>query len=472
MCYNVLNMSSNQSDNKINNRKSNNKLAKKTRKPTIQKRSTIGAEVEFFILNKKGQAVNKADLILNRLKKENKKKDIVSEAGKNMIEAGCFPNTQGVSAMESLLENLETLLFAAEEETLAILPLGTYPGKMNPAIRKNGHYKYESELFGPNIYKLIAQCSGFHVHYSLPWGSFDCKKLKLKKLINSKHKQSLVNSYNFLTAADPALLTFAQSSPFYQGKYIAKDTRALLWRGDDELNFSPSLYKNFPEFGQLSGYKHTLTDLIDFIEKMNADWQEILSKHKLTKSELIAYPSVLNTNWTPLRINRHGTLEQRGMDINTPLVILAISRVVHNVIKAIQERFVKVEVSDIAIEHPFEYKNKTILIPPFTYVKTELQKAAIYKGLEDERVLKYCKRLLGLAKRLNGRKNEDIFEPLQTMIDQKKTTSDEIIDLAKAKGHKDLKKILPPDIANEISLHYSNKLFKEMVLFRELVKRL
>lgn len=466
-------MSSNHSDKKTSNKKSKSKLAKhNSRKSVIQKKSTVGAEVEFFILNKKGKVINSADKILNRLKKENKKKDIVSEAGKNMIEVGCYPNAQGVNAMESLLENLETLLYTAEEENLAILPLGTYPGKINPVIRKNSHYKYESKLFGPNTYKLIAQCSGFHVHYSLPWGVFDGKKLKLKKLVNSKHKQSLVNAYNFLTAADPALLTFAQSSPFYQGKYIAKDTRALLWRGDEDINFSPSLYKNFPNFGQLSRYKHTLTDLINFIEKMSKDWEEILRKNKFSKSELVPYPSVLNTNWTPLRINRHGTFEQRGMDINTPLVILAISRVVHNVIKIIQEKFVKVEVSDIAIEQPFKYKNKTIFIPPFTYVKTELQKAAIYKGLEDEGVLRYCKRLLDLAKRFDTKKNEHIFEPLEKMIEQKKTTSDEIIDMAKKLGHKDLNKVLSPAIAAEIALHYSNKLFKEMVLFRELVREL
>jgi len=38
------------------------------RTPSVQKRSTIGAEVEFFICDKKGRIVNEADTILKKLK--------------------------------------------------------------------------------------------------------------------------------------------------------------------------------------------------------------------------------------------------------------------------------------------------------------------------------------------------------------------------------------------------------------------
>ncbi|MFH1890294.1 MAG: glutamate-cysteine ligase family protein [Candidatus Kuenenbacteria bacterium] len=441
------------------------------RTSNVQKRSTIGAEVEFFILSKNGRIANEADKILKRIKDKNKGKDIVKECGHNLIEAGCYPDLEGVNTMQSMSDNLETLLYAAEEEDLIICPLGTYPGDNNVRTRQTDHYKVEEKLFGKNTYKQASRCAGMHIHYALPWGVFDFKKLRLKKRINSKHKESLVNSYNFLLAADPGLSVFAQSSPFYQGQFIGKDARALVWRGDSDIKFNPSLYNMFPEFGELPRYKQTGTDLINLTEKMYKNWIQILLDSGIKEKDLPVYKSILETDWTPLRVSRHGTLEARGMDINTPLIALALSGIIQNVLKTIQEEFITVEISDSAINEPFKYEKKKILIPPFTYVKTELQKEAFYKGFEDETIFKYCKRLLWLAKNLGVKKDDIIFEPLEKMIAEKKTVSDDIIALSKKLGHKDFKQTMPADVAAQIALEYSGKLFKEMVLFRELVKR-
>jgi hypothetical protein len=446
-------------------------IVKPERSSSIQKRSTIGVEVEFFILNKNGRIINKADQLLDRIKKNNKGLDVTKEVGKNMIEVGCYPDLEGINSLLSLSENLETLLYAAEEMDYVLCPLGTYPGKNNPETRNTDHYKIENKLFGKNAYMQASRASGLHIHYALPWGVYDFKKHKLKKRVNSKHKQCLVNSYNFLIAADPALSTFAQSSPFFQGSLVGKDARALIWRGDSDICFSPSLYNQFPVYGELPSYQHTGTDLINFTEEMYRNWNNILLDGGIKESDLPKYKSILETNWTPLRLSYHGTLEQRGMDINTPLVILALSRVIQNILRAIQEDFVKVYVSDKAIDEPFKYENNSILIPPFTYVKNELQRLAFLKGLDNDQVYRYAKRLLWLARELGVKKDENIFDPLEAMLSERKTTSDNIIALAKKLGHKDMTHDMPADIAAQIALEYSSKLFKEMVLFRELVKR-
>ena len=86
------------------------KISKPSRTQSVQKRSTIGAEVEFFICDKNGRVVNQADQLLDKLKKTNKKLDIVKEVGENMIEVGCYPDLEGINTLQSLLENLETLL--------------------------------------------------------------------------------------------------------------------------------------------------------------------------------------------------------------------------------------------------------------------------------------------------------------------------------------------------------------------------
>ena len=281
----------------------------------------------------------------------------------------------------------------------------------------------------------------------------------------------MVNAYNFMVAADPALSTFAQSSPFYQGKFIGKDARALIWRGDRDLKFSPTLHGTSPQAGELPPYQHTGTDLINFTEKAYQYWIDFLLNRGIAKKDIPTYKSKLATNWTTLRISHHGTLEQRSMDINTPLIVLALARVIQNIMRAIQENFIKVYVSDQAVDEPFKYLDKSILIPPYTYVKTELQRRALFKGLEDEKIFQYCKRLLWLAKEFGSPADADIFEPLEKMLQTKKTVSDDIISLAKKLGHKKLDQPLANDIAAQIALTYSNKLFKEMVLFRELVKR-
>ena len=52
------------------------------------------------------------------------------------------------------------------------------------------------KIFGKQRFNIAARCVGLHCHYSLPWGVFDYKNKIIKKLIDSKNKQSMVNIYN------------------------------------------------------------------------------------------------------------------------------------------------------------------------------------------------------------------------------------------------------------------------------------
>ena len=79
-------------------------------------------------------------------------------------------------------------------------------------------------------------------------GEFLTQIHMLKMLTRSKIKDSVVNSYNMLIAADPALTCFMQSSPFYQGEYIGKDSRVIMYRGGKPLNNMKYFYANFQQF--------------------------------------------------------------------------------------------------------------------------------------------------------------------------------------------------------------------------------
>jgi len=69
-----------------------------------------------------------------------------------------------------------------------------------------------------------------------------------------------------------------QSSPFYQGRRLAKDSRMLVYRGSEELGYPKGLYTNFPAFGSLPAYVHAGTDLINRITERNKAWMEAV-KH-------------------------------------------------------------------------------------------------------------------------------------------------------------------------------------------------
>jgi Glutamate-cysteine ligase family 2(GCS2) len=436
------------------------------RKKRNLKKLTIGLEAEFFILDKNGKIVDKADVILNRLNKEKKitGSEIVKEVGKSMIEVGSYPYESSIDTMKSLIKNIKTLIYIADEEGLRLCPLGTYPGKFTPQIRTDARYKTKETLLGKKRFIKSGTACGFHLHSELPWGVFDRKKIRLKKLINSKNKESLVNAYNFLIAVDPAITTFMQSSPFYQGKYMGKDSRMIVYRGSQELEYPDALYYNYPQFGGLPSYKHTGTNIINLIDQKHKEWFQVLEKAGIKKANLPKYKSILEVGWTPVKVNAHGTLEQRGMDMNHLLIILSISVLLRRILRAIQDENYNVVSSDIAIKEPFKLDKKTIYIPPDIYVKNELQRASAYKGLDDDALWYYCKRFLSLSKMIDKKPVNGLFKNLEEMIEKRETVSDQIIKQAKKLGHKDLTKDLPASVAAEIALEHSKRLFQEIVL--------
>ena len=184
------------------------------------KKSLIGFELELFTINKEGFIVDAADKILKKTKSD-KNFNIKKECATNMIEVASYPNEMVPNTMDHLLTELEYLVSIAEKENALLCPLGTYPGNFNPSMRNDRAYQIKESVFGKNRWKIAGRCVGLHCHYTLPRGIFDAQLRVLKMLIRSKIKDSLVNSYNLLIAADPALACFMQSSPFVNNKYFA-----------------------------------------------------------------------------------------------------------------------------------------------------------------------------------------------------------------------------------------------------------
>lgn len=400
---------------------------------TPRKNYKFGIELELMTLDEKGKVKNYANDLINIISKENLRTTLKKECGQNMVELESLPKIFIPDLIEQVISDLDKINSIANEQQIYLYPFATYPGKFTPKIQDSKRYQIQQQIFGKQKFDIAARVVGLHCHFTLPWGVFDSNEKTVKNLIDSKHKESLINIHNLFVAMDPALTTFAQSSPFYQGQYLGKDSRIIAYRGGKVFNYPEGLYANFEEFGSLQPYINTNTDLLHIMTKRFTEWKVILKKLGINIHSLLKQGSILDTAWNPVKINSHGTIEHRGMDTNLPSIITALALCIKYVSLLVQEHFVKIIPADSAIKNPFRYdtETETITVPPHTYVRNVLQAKAAKYGLEDEEIFRYCSGFLKLAKDAILKDRVSLIAPLEAMLSEKQTKSDEILNRAK-----------------------------------------
>ncbi len=429
----------------------------------------MGHEVEFFLLDSKGNVANTADAILERIRKESPKADVVKEIGHNMIELGSEPSVKVVSSMKSMLGNMSTTLKAASREKTLLLPMGTYPAAFDPQMRTQGLYAIKQKLFAER-FPITGRCCGFHLHHALPEGSYHEHAKNLKAALTPKAKKSLVEAYNFAIAIDPVLTTLLSSSPFYQGKHLGKDSRVIVYRGGKALGYSEGLYSElFLEFGELPAYAPDAGSLIDGVMDRYSMWKKAVRNLAEEAATQANYNSVLDTTWNPVKINAHGTIELRGMDMNMPSTILGISVAVKYLLSEIYQHNLHVTSSDIGIAEYFKEEKGKLYVPPDSYVRKKLQYLAAYMGLDNHYVYNYCKAWLKTAKRVTPPKARKLLQPFEDMIEEKKTRSDHILELARGFGYRESVE-LSPEIGRKISLSQADEFLKDVKVTSKLVE--
>jgi len=437
----------------------------------VMKYFKFGLEFEVFTLDQKGYVINAAEQIIKRVQEKAPHVNITKEAGRNMVELGTNPHVDFENVMTATMKDFETLLYHADKEGVIIYPYSTYPGDFTPAMNDSKGYLIKESIFGKRRWRIAGRCVGMHCHYTLPWGVFDSDTKTIKSLTYSKNKQSLVNIYNLFIAMDPALTTFTQSSPFYQGHHLGKNCRMIAYRGGYTFNNPQGLYANLPKYGALQQYETTGTDLVHIIKRRFRQWGELVAEHAPNTEVASKHGSILDTTWNPVKINAHGTMEQRGMDMNTPQVISAVALIIKYLAREVQAKYVEVLPSDMGILEPFKYNGESIIIPPHTYVRHYLQARAAFEGLENPDVLNYCSALLKLAHQLIPTSRHEMLEPLAKMLKEKKTTSDRILDTAKKVGYKPGVKLSRAHAA-ELALALSRDFYREIILTRQALENL
>ena len=398
---------------------------------------------------------------------------IHKECSKSMVELASFPSVNVKNVALDIIRNFKLTRDVAEKNEVVLYPFSLYPIHYNPKMRSKKWYAIQQKILGKDKFKLGGKVTGFHYHYTLPKGVFDKKAKFLKPMLNSKIKQTLIDSYNLGIAIDPILIAMLQSSPFLDGKYIAKDSRVLIYRGGRALDYD-GMYTGYTQYGGLPPYKQTLTDLIYSLKSRHDRMKRLLEKQGIPASDISRYGKILDFCWGPVRINKLGTLEQRSSDMNYMELIFAMSVLMKYSHKQVHQEFMRVIPSEVGLEEPFKVEGNTLIVPPHTHVRKHLQYHSAYTGLENKDVHNYCTRFFKFAKQYASPKYDNLLKSIQTMLDEKKTTSDSMLAYVKKKGYnpKDRDEKIPDEVLREMCLDFSERGSKHLDKTEELVKEM
>lgn len=432
--------------------------------------SMSGYELEFCLIDGEGNVSNASDAVIAAYGKAYKDRAVKEEVAKNMVEVTAIPHKKIKRTALYMIENVTKVMEICERMNLKLLPLGTYPGSFQADVRYVDRYLYSAMALGRAKYeRYYPRCFGFHYHYAMPKGVFDSKNEFIKSSMFSAVKGTLVDNYNFLIAADPAITTFTQSSPLEGGRYRSKDTRMLYWRGGDRLGFG-GVFTSSQLLGGLPPYVQTMSDLVSVLVMRDTRFRSMLEWAGAPKS-FIRSKKKLDFAWNPVKVNKLGTLEQRGMDTNYIGTCLGVSVALKLILRAIQQDFYHVIPADYAIKEPFKLEGNVILVPPHSHVRSGLQHESAHEGLHGKDIYRYCSRFYRLARKLAYKEYVPVMRPLKNMLDERETLSDKIIRQVKSSGFS-LKDRIPQDVCGQIALYHAGRMERSMDRVRERYEKL
>ncbi|MFH1107409.1 MAG: hypothetical protein V1787_05955 [Candidatus Micrarchaeota archaeon] len=429
------------------------------------KKHSLGFELEAFLIDEKGGLKDGATSLLAGF---GRKKPFILEVADSMVEFNTTPHEWSLGSISSMFYRIARV---EKKSPSALLPLGCYPGRTAPRRHSKGWYDLQSAVLGPAFDYYSTRVCGFHFHYGLPKGGLMPGNARLRIFKDSAHRKSILSMYDFLVAADPALSCLMQSSPFFEGQLLGKDARAFAYRDmRHPMGYGYGLYHEQKELGGLPKYANTLTDLNDLALSRKKSYIASLRQASAKVPKWVQKANPLKFFWGPLRVNKIGTLEQRGMDANLPQRLIAAASTLNAVLKRIFYGKASVRQSDSAVARPFSFDGEYIRIPPNSYVANVLQPAAALKGLEDARVRNYCSSFYRLAHSFQ-KEDGTVFlgQAFQKSLADGRTVSDDIIALAKRRGWRKGEP-LADDAAQDIALEYALKMKIEVYELTEVAR--
>jgi gamma-glutamyl:cysteine ligase YbdK (ATP-grasp superfamily) len=359
----------------------------------------VGLEQEFFLVEDSGRPSKRADEFLKRCQAVTEE-----ESG----SAACFApefvlglievNTPPVYALSDLereyAQNLHLALRTARSLGLRLYPLGTYPLPLEPAVRDGLDYRVQAGTVGPERFVDAGRCAGTHLHLELRAGTVDAGAA-VSATASAEAREEVLNAYNLATALDPALIALTRSCPFFEGRAAGLAVRTVHYRGNAIFGWE-GVYTELPQVGALLPYADDAQHLIRQQFDRYEAWLAAMDRAGVERRHFAeAGGDLLRPAWNPVRLNRQGTLELRGMDSNYPEVTLTAAAMILGAANRVRSEGLEV-VPDKGVR-TFEVTKDVLRVPDFDRLNGELLYGAVTGGMEDESVAAYLDSILDLA---------------------------------------------------------------------------
>ena len=357
---------------------------------------SIGLEQEFFLVEETGEPSARADEFLESCREAggDAAACLAPEWVKGLVEVNTAP-ARSLAALEDLYaNNVRLAIRAARGIGLRLLPLGTYPLPLQPAVREDPDYQVQVQTVGPERFMDAGRCAGTHLHLGLPAGTVDVESGVAAGAPDAARKET-VNLYNLATALDPALVFLSRSCPFFEGEITGLSPRTARYRGSAAFNWD-GVYRDLPEVGALVPYAKSAGHLAQQQFDRYRAWLSAMEKAGVDRRLFEkAGGDLLRPAWNPVRLNRQGTLELRAMDSNLPdttfaaveLVLLAAERVARE----------NLTVSPDGDVDAFEVSGDQLLVPGFGRLAGHLFHAAVAGAPDDAALTSYLDSVLDFA---------------------------------------------------------------------------
>jgi gamma-glutamyl:cysteine ligase YbdK (ATP-grasp superfamily) len=354
-----------------------------------------GLEQEFFLVENSGHPSERADEFLEGCCEESGGPVcFVPEFVLGLIEVNTPPVYTLYDLEREYAQNLRIALRTARSLGLRLYPLGAYPLPLEPAVRDGLDYRVQVNTVGPERFEDAGRCAGTHLHLELQAGTVD-KGAGISATASAAARKEVSNIYNLATALDPALVALTRSCPFFEGRKTGLAVRTVHYRGSAIFGWE-GVYKDLPQVGALLPYAEDAEHLIrQQFDRYNA-WLSAMDRAGVQRRYFAeAGGDLLRPAWNPVRLNRQGTLELRGMDSNYPEVTLATAAIILRSADRVRRDSLKVLPDDRMLA--FEVTGDVLRVPGFGHLGGDLLHAAVTGGAGDETVAAYLDSILEFA---------------------------------------------------------------------------
>ena len=356
----------------------------------------IGLEQEFFLVDANGHPSDRADVFVQRCREAEGGTPacFTPEFVKSLVEINTPPVHSFAELEREYLNNLRLALRAARSLGIRLYPLGTYPLPLEPIMRDELDYLVQVRTIGPERFVHAGRCAGTHLHLELAEGTVD-PTVGIAASAPEGARAEALNLYNLATALDPALISLTRSCPFYEGQTTGLAPRIVRYRGSADFGWD-GVYTELPQVGALLPYAEDTEQLVRLQVERYEAWLGAMDRAGVERRLFVeAGGDLLRPAWNPVRLNRQGTVELRGMDSNYPEVTLMAAALVLGAADRVRQEGLAVVPDDEV--RTFETDGERLRVPGFGHLGGELLYAAVTGGVRSPEVTAYVDSVLGFA---------------------------------------------------------------------------